>query len=221
MQMIYDWLKKANRKELFSAFYSLNELKLREIPEKSVTVEAILEYMEQRFNEFVDGLLAKTPVFGSNVCVFSPPVPFTEDASQVAVYHMDELLNGDKRPIRYGILLCPWDTVLGYFVGETEHTCENKIDFLAAVLNQMAFFGYEETTQIQEKEKLDKTIQDVCSGSGKFYSADEVFEQLGIKRKPTDHKEKELTQNLLKAQQELMTYVVDREISELKKLLKK
>lgn len=61
----------------------------------------------------------------------------------------------------------------------------------------------------------------MCSGTGKFYSADEVFEQLGIKRKPTDHKEKELTQNLLKAQQELMMYVVDREIAELKKLLKK
>lgn len=140
-----------------------------------------------------------------------------EQATLVAVDELDE----NSLPESYSWMLTDREKLVGYKIADSELTLDNMCSILAQIIEESSFLGYSKDTFESERESLiqsleqsEKDIED-----GNVYSADEVWEHLGLKREAPDPKADELRAGVIRAEVEYNQYYRSKELSALMRKL--
>lgn len=219
MKTVFEHLKGVDREALATAFLNLNNPQLWEIEDKTRTVEDFMASGRRNFLAFLDGLLERTPNPNTgHVLCLRNKVPFVSDKEEVGMFRLDELYSG-KMPEVYAFSFTPWNDLLGMGVVETGHAMKNMVDFLANLLDEMTFFGFNEADMEAEHGKLNETMEEVRTGTMQTRSLDEVFSELGIERQKPDEEEQELQRQILNAQMQYINYMRAKDVAEVRAVL--
>lgn len=135
----------------------------------------------------------------SNNYNFEPPT--TTQITNSSEEEIDKFFETLKLPQGCSFSLVPWNEVLGYQVNLKNVEYIGAVNYVAAFLDELTFFGMDEEEMLVEKEELD-AICDELEEARKlppeeqekyFTSAKDLFEELGLEDERTQE-EKELEQ---------------------------
>lgn len=214
--LLYDLLKTANVKEI------INLPNFTRFDEPDGTKELSDEEAEQVYVDFIDRLLALTPVENKDkiLLAYKTRDDFEDENiinTTVSLFKISEIAEKRKQlpdfiniPDPYEITeeelektwnttwkdrqyitsfayeFTPWEEVLGYRVDPDNVEKFGKAEFLNEVLFEMSFNGFQEESQTERREELEKRAEEVEEAmrlpeeerKGKFISLEEVYEHM-------------------------------------------
>ena len=222
MKTVQQWLREIDRQELVNTYQFLYPPEFWQLKNEEISVAEVYRRQAELLNNFIDELLQLTPAQEDTQMIFLATSAYKdgfpdEQATLVAVDELDE----NSLPESYSWMLTDREKLVGYKIADSELTLDNMCSILAQIIEESSFLGYSKDTFESERESLiqsleqsEKDIED-----GNVYSADEVWEHLGLKREAPDPKADELRAGVIRAEVEYNQYYRSKELSALMRKL--
>ena len=222
MKTVQQWLREIDRQELVNTYQFLYPPEFWRLKNEEISVAEVYRRQAELLNNFIDELLQLTPSQEDTQMIFLATSAYKdgfpdEQATLVAVDELDE----NSLPESYSWMLTDREKLVGYRIADSELTLDNMCSILAQIIEESSFLGYSKDTFESERESLiqsleqsEKDIED-----GNVYSADEVWEHLGLKREAPDPKADELRAGVIRAEVEYNQYYRSKELSALMRKL--
>jgi hypothetical protein len=222
MKTVQQWLREIDRQELVNTYQFLYPPEFWRLKNEEISVAEVYRRQAELLNNFIDELLQLTPSHEDAKMIFLATSAYKdgfpdEQATLVAVDELDE----NSLPESYSWMLTDREKLVGYKIADSELTLDNMCSILAQIIEESSFLGYSKDTFESERESLiqsleqsEKDIED-----GNVYSADEVWEHLGLKREAPDPKADELRAGVIRAEVEYNQYYRSKELSALMRKL--
>lgn len=222
MKTVQQWLREIDRQELVNTYQFLYPPEFWQLKNEEISVAEVYRRQAELLNNFIDELLQLTPSHEDAKMIFLATSAYKdgfpdEQATLVAVDELDE----NSLPECYSWMLTDREKLVGYKIADSELTLDNMCSILAQIIEESSFLGYSKDTFESERESLiqsleqsEKDIED-----GNVYSADEVWEHLGLKREAPDPKADELRAGVIRAEVEYNQYYRSKELSALMRKL--
>jgi hypothetical protein len=222
MKTVQQWLREIDRQELVNTYQFLYPPEFWQLKNEEISVAEVYRRQAELLNNFIDELLQLTPSHEDAKMIFLATSAYKdgfpdEQATLVAVDELDE----NSLPESYSWMLTDREKLVGYKIADSELTLDNMCSILAQIIEESSFLGYSKDTFESERESLiqsleqsEKDIED-----GNVYSADEVWEHLGLKREAPDPKADELRAGVIRAEVEYNQYYRSKELSALMRKL--
>ena len=127
-----------------------------------------------------------------------PEVLEMKGIDELTVDETEQAARAIRLPQCYAFELSPWREVLGYEVNIANAQEVGIAAFCAAVLYEMTFFGFDEKTVDAERQKLYDSLREAEEldklppeeRAKHFFSAEEVFAELGIPEPSEEERQK-------------------------------
>lgn len=222
MKTVQQWLREIDRQELVNTYQFLYPPEFWQLKNEEISVAEVYRRQAELLNNFIDELLQLTPSHEDAKMIFLATSAYKdgfpdEQATLVAIDELDE----NSLPESYSWMLTDREKLVGYKIADSELTLDNMCSILAQIIEESSFLGYSKDTFESERESLiqsleqsEKDIED-----GNVYSADEVWEHLGLKREAPDPKADELRAGVIRAEVEYNQYYRSKELSALMRKL--
>ena len=151
-----------------------------------------------------------------------PDVLTVKGIDELTVDETEQTARAIQLPQGYAFELSPWREVLGYEVNIANAREVGVAALCAAVLYEMTFFGFDEKTVDAERQKLYDSFREAEEfdklppeeRSKHFFSAEEVFAELGVSEPSEEERQethrqmcKEMLINSLRTYQMLEKYI--------------
>ena len=151
-----------------------------------------------------------------------PDILAVKGVDDLTVDETEQAALAIQLPQGYAFELSPWREVLGYEVNIANAQEVGAVAFCAAVLYEMTFFGFDEKAVDAERQKLYDSFREAEEfdklppeeRSKHFFSAEEVFAELGVSEPSEEERQethrqmcKEMLINSLRTYQMLEKYI--------------
>ena len=112
----------------------------------------------------------------------------------------EETIDIYEWPQSYAYEFTQWNEILGYLIPNHVIGSDEECSYAASIIYEMTFFGFDESEQIKEREKLDESIKEAKEieklqkeeQEKYFIPADKVFEELGyVDERTEEEKERD------------------------------
>ena len=222
MKTVQQWLREIDRQELVNTYQFLYPPEFWQLKNEEISVAEVYRRQAELLNNFIDELLQLTPSQEDTQMIFLATSAYKdgfpdEQATLVAVDELDE----NSLPESYSWMLTDREKLVGYKIADSELTLDNMCSILAQIIEESSFLGYSKDTFESERESLIQSLEqsekDIEEGNA--YSADEVWEHLGLKREAPDPKADELRAGVIRAEVEYNQYYRSKELSALMRKL--
>ena len=195
MKTVQQWLREIDRQELVNMYQFLYPPEFWRLKNEEISVAEVYRRQAELLNNFIDELLQLTPVQEDTQMIFLATSAYKdglpdEQALLIAVDELDE----NSLPESYGWMLTDREELVGYRIADSELTLDNICSILAQIIEESSFLGYSKDTFESERESLIQSLEQSKKDieEGNVYSADEVWEHLGLKRETPDPKADDL-----------------------------
>ena len=222
MKTVQQWLREIDRQELVNTYQFLYPPEFWRLKNEEISVAEVYRRQAELLNNFINELLQLTPAQEDTQMIFLATSAYKdgfpdEQATLVAVDELDE----NSLPESYSWMLTDREKLVGYRIADSELTLDNICSILAQIIEESSFLGYSKDTFESERESLIQSLEqsekDIEEGNA--YSADEVWEHLGLKREAPDPKADELRAGVIRAEVEYNQYYRSKELSALMRKL--
>ena len=222
MKTVQQWLREIDRQELVNTYQFLYPPEFWRLKNEEISVAEVYRRQAELLNDFIDELLVLTPSQEDTQMIFLATSAYKdglpdEQALLIAVDDLDE----NSLPESYGWMLTDREEMVGYRIADSELTLDNICSILAQIIEESSFLGYSKDTFESERESLIQSLEQSKKDieEGNVYSADEVWEHLGLKRENPDLKADELRARVIRAEVEYNQYYRSKELSALMRKL--
>ena len=222
MKTVQQWLHDIDEDRLVEHFQWECPIEFWRLEDKNISVAEVYARRVFKLKSFLRDLKALTPTASEKMAFFATSA-YTSgrpDISTVLI-SLDELDNDLVE--HYDWMLTDREKIMGYLVADTELTQNNIYTVLTQILEEASFLGFSQDCFETEREallrKLDESMNDIKEG--KTFTADEVWEHLGLPPEKKDPQADELRFEVTKAEAEYAKYCLERELNELRQSLKK
>ena len=222
MKTVQQWLREIDRQELVNTYQFLYPPEFWRLKNEEISVAEVYRRQAELLNNFIDELLKLTPSQEDTQMIFLATSAYKdglpdEQALLIAVDELDE----NSLPESYGWMLTDREELVGYRIADSELTLDNICSILAQIIEESSFLGYSKDTFESERESLIQSLEQSKKDieEGNVYSADEVWEHLGLKRENPDPKADELRAGVIRAEVEYNQYYRSKELSALMRKL--
>ena len=222
MKTVQQWLREIDRQELVNTYQFLYPPEFWRLKNEEISVAEVYRRQAEFLNDFIDELLKLTPSQEDTQMIFLATSAYKdglpdEQALLIAVDELDE----NSLPESYGWMLTDREELVGYRIADSELTLDNICSILAQIIEESSFLGYSKDTFESERESLIQSLEQSKKDieEGNVYSADEVWEHLGLKRENPDPKADELRAGVIRAEVEYNQYYRSKELSALMRKL--
>lgn len=209
MKTVQEWLKDIDRQELVNTYQYLYPTEFWQLKDREITVAEVYRRQAKCLTEFIDELLTLTPSTDDRKMIFIAVSAYQDGHPEVETFLIaEDDLNNDRPPERYGWMMADREKLVGYKIADTEMTLDNISEVLAQILEEASFLGFSQDTFLAERESLNKSLEASMKDieEGRYYTADEVWDHLGLKREPRDPRAEELRAEVTKAELKYNTY---------------
>ena len=222
MKTVQQWLREIDRQELVNTYQFLYPPEFWRLKNEEISVAEVYRRQAEFLNDFIDELLKLTPSQEDTQMIFLATSAYKdglpdEQALLIAVDELDE----NSLPESYGWMLTDREELVGYRIADSDLTLDNICSILAQIIEESSFLGYSKDTFESERESLIQSLEQSKKDieEGNVYSADEVWEHLGLKRENPDPKADELRAGVIRAEVEYNQYYRSKELSALMRKL--
>ena len=222
MKTVQQWLREIDRQELVNTYQFLYPPEFWQLKNEEISVAEVYRRQAELLNNFIDELLQLTPSHEDAKMIFLATSAYKdgfpdEQATLVAVDELDE----NSLPESYIWMLTDREKLVGYKIADSELTLDNMCSILAQIIEESSFLGYSKDTFESERESLIQSLEQSKKDieDGNVYSADEVWEHLGLKREAPDPNADELRAGVIRAEVEYNQYYRSKELSALMRKL--
>ena len=222
MKTVQQWLREIDRQELVNTYQFLYPPEFWRLKNEEISVAEVYRRQAELLNDFIDELLVLTPSQEDTQMIFLATSAYKdglpdEQALLIAVDDLDE----NSLPESYGWMLTDREELVGYRIADSELTLDNICSILAQIIEESSFLGYSKDTFESERESLIQSLEQSKKDieEGNVYSADEVWEHLGLKRENPDPKADDLRAGVIRAEVEYNQYYRSKELSALMRKL--
>ena len=222
MKTVQQWLREIDRQELVNTYQFLYPPEFWRLKNEEISVAEVYRRQAELLNDFIDELLMLTPSQEDTQMIFLATSAYKdglpdEQALLIAVDELDE----NSLPESYGWMLTDREELVGYRIADSELTLDNICSILAQIIEESSFLGYSKDTFESERESLIQSLKQSKKDieEGNVYSADEVWEHLGLKRENPDPRADELRAGVTRAEVEYNQYYRSKELSALMRKL--
>ena len=110
---------------------------------------------------------------------------------------------------------------MGHLVADTVLTKNNIYGLLTYILHEASWFGFSNEHLEEEREKLEKSMEDIEEGNCKTFSMEELEKELGIIPEEKDEVAEELYRKVLRKISDFHLYGLRKEVRKIKEEIEK
>ena len=224
MKTVQEVLRELNTRDLVYLFLERSPISLITLEKgKDLTVDALLTRVKTRIENFIN-YMRTVPIVHQNdkVCilfVFQTVDEYVTKEAYAMVYK-DEILKDGAKANSYAYEFTPRGEIAGFYVADTERTQDDIYGLMTDVLYEASFFGFDEDDVEKQRNELEESIKEVEEGKTKFYSEEEVFGKLGLKREKISDEEKRIRKKFTDAMMEYNHFLYKKALDEVLETLK-
>ena len=221
MKTVQQWLNELEERDVVNSFVSLYPPELWRIKAAGITVSEAYGRLEQALYRFIEQLKELTPSSQEKMVFFA--CPDSKDSGYGCAVRLISAEELSADPVRYyGWMTTPRAEIMGFQIAETRFTLEHLPELIATILNEASFLGFREADFEKNRADLISSLEAGIKDAeeGHTFSAEELWDHLGIPRPEKDTMEDEYRDKLRQAQNEYDIYCLNREFKAVKELLK-
>ena len=232
MQTVLEELRKADIRDLEGSFFFENSPDLwRFEKDDSRTIAEVRRSMSDNFRRFVEDLKKMEivpPEDGRTMILYAhkqagEPSWYPETA--VDLVSADELLEKENLSCidHYAFEFTPWAEALGFLIADNKLTQDNLTEVLVHFLDELSFFGYEESEMEEEREEVLASAKEAKEHPERLveWDPEKMREELGLPQKEEYPLEKEYLSQILKKINEYNKYCCVKELEKIKDAIHK
>ena len=221
MKTVQQWLKDVDRENLLGTYQFLYPPDFMRLKNEEMSVAEVYNRQKEIVSDFIDHLIGLETQPNEDQMIFLAVSAYNEGrADTQAVLVSANELNQDQ-PDHYDWMMTDREKLAGYDIADTEATIDEICTVLAQIIEDATFLGYSQETFTEEREKLCQSLKESEEDikNGRVYSAEEVWEHLGLKPEKKDPEAQELQDKVTRAEITYNQYSLRKELGLLRHLL--
>ena len=180
MKTVYEVLKTYDRKKIVDEYlYTYGPFFWEIAIDDTHTPKEIRDKLEEKINHHIDYLLTFTPKPSTKDVLLAYHVIPDSNLDDVNYVLVDlEEKEGEFTPTSYAFEFSPTEEILGFLVSDAYTTQYYLTELLAYFLNESSFFGWMREGLEEERNTLDKAMEEIESGEATLIPAGVVMDNL-------------------------------------------
>jgi len=220
MRTVQEYLREANNDQLISYYLYKYPIKLSEITDEDVTVGQLRNAAKCALADYIDrlrNLENKQAEDRQDYVLFAHKCYRGYEEVSGSLVCLDEIMTKGLDAARYSYIWDYQETIMTFFVADTEYTQKHLIELLTDVLYKASYWGFRQERMEQMHRELEAALEEAEKEDAISYDVEMVFADLGVE--PRDEKEKELHYVITRAEHEYNQYLVRKELQALIEIL--
>ena len=196
MKTVQEVLKELDTEELVTAFMERVPITPKLMRETEIPAQQLLINVRIQIEKFIDRMRTIPIKKGKNTGLFFTFETIKEfyKENAYALVHIEELKEKGLEAESYAYEFTDQAEIAGFLVSDTKRTQKDLLGLMTDVLFESSFFGFEQEKLQEEKDELNKRIQEVESPNFVGIPAEKAFEDLykefGIEKEIETEEEK-------------------------------
>ena len=196
MKTVQEVLKELDTEELVTAFLERVPITPKVMYESEVSAQELLINVRIQIEQFIDRMRTLPIKKGENtglLFAFETIKEFYKE-NAYALVHIEELKEKGLEAESYAYEFTDQEEIAGFLVSDTKRTQKDLIGLMVDVLFEASFFGFKQERLNEEKEELNRRIEETKSPDFVGIPAEKAFEDLykefGIEKEIETEEEK-------------------------------
>ena len=196
MKTVQEVLKELDTEELITAFLERVPITPKVMYESEVSAQELLINVRIQIEQFIDRMRTLPIKKGENtglLFAFETIKEFYKE-NAYALVHIEELKEKGLEAESYAYEFTDQEEIAGFLVSDTKRTQKDLIGLMVDVLFEASFFGFKQERLNEEKEELNRRIEETKSPDFIGIPAEKAFEDLykefGIEKEIETEEEK-------------------------------
>lgn len=181
MKTVYEVLKTYDRQKIIDEYIYRYGPSLWQLANKKATPKELIDTLRHSINLHIDYLLAFDPKPNKDEILLAHHVlpdnlSLLDDVDYALIKLSDEI--GELGPISYAFEFSPTEEIIGFHISDAYTTQYHLTELLAHFIHESSFFGWMREELEEERNTLDKAMEEIESGEATLIPAGVVMDNL-------------------------------------------
>lgn len=184
MKTVQEVLRELDTEKLLETYVNNHPIEFYELKTLNLLTCEVYERYKEEYRQYLERLrtieIAPEKDSRRSILFVSRCINDDYTSNEYNLVYLDELLEKGVECERYGFMFTTQAEIMGFLVADTPLTQENIYELMVYVMNEAAFFGFEQEWLAEELDSLNKSMEQI--GEASSHPFDEIAKELGWTR---------------------------------------